>query len=840
MFTVATLGLLGLLANAQAGDAPGDVMPDRHWDVQHLHLDVRIDPRAGTVEGTTTHTVVPLPRRHRWLRLHQRALNIQSVSIDGTEVQGWRLGEDSLDIPMPQTGAKHEVSVTYTASPKLGLHFRRPEGSADPVLEAWSQGEDEENRYWFPSWDYPSDRFTFSSRIEAPSELIALSNGVLQGKEPSTDGYTAWSYRLDQQLVNYLVMAAVGDYEVVTDDSAGVPFEYIAPRGTNLQATADLFDNAVSNLTWLENTLGAPYPFPVYRQIAVSRFLWGGMENSSASTIALRHIPQTKWDREPSWGRTVVSHELAHQWFGDLLTTYGWRELWLNEGFADYYEKRFLETEEGPYAAAVWAIENRSAALWGEHPMAPNGYTFDGSDNHGVYVRGASFLRFLELHLGRDVFDAGIRSYVAHNADRLVETSDLRRELEDVSGSHLGWAFDTFVHSPTLPAASSTWSWANGTLTVTLTPTVEDLVAHVPVRVEVGLAEGTRTQTLWLGEGPTRWALPTTSQPLYVAVDADAATLVSWTHEQTPDQWAAQLRGAESLPARVVAMQQLGTVKEATDSAVAALISVVDDRDLHPEYVNVAVSSLGKLGTAPTIDRLLAAIDDPRRTVREASIDALASVPPEPPVIAHLLAVYGSDEDPINRASALQVLGTHSSEEALKLARRRLKQPDTSTSRIEHSVALTILGSHGETRDVKTVVAFLDAEHQAGVRRAAMGALPTLARNLDNVDDWRAEAAGALFEHIDDPDYRVRHNVITALGSVGDAPTEARLRAWARTDPTPLADAARRSAGAIRKRLSREGNPITLPSDEEESDEITIDERLETLEERLQRLEKQY
>ena len=219
------MSLLLTLAALAAPLRPGDAMPDRHWDVEALDLDVRIDPLAGTIEGTATHTVVPLGRRDGHLRLHQVALDVRQVSIDGAVVEGWRLGPETLDIPMPEIGERHVVAVSYAASPQNGLHFRAP--PEDAWVEVWSQGQEHENRYWFPSWDYPNDLFAFSASITAPADLVALANGV-QVDRTERDGQATTRYRLEGEIPAYLVAVAVGPYAVWPADGP-VPLDR-APR----------------------------------------------------------------------------------------------------------------------------------------------------------------------------------------------------------------------------------------------------------------------------------------------------------------------------------------------------------------------------------------------------------------------------------------------------------------------------------------------------------------------------------------------------------------------------------------------------------------------------------
>src|SRR5690606_24509373 len=265
------------------------------------------------------------------------------------------------------------------------------------------------------------------------------------GQEPAGAGWTRFRYRLDRPIVSYLVAIVAGEYATYVDESE-IPLTYIVPRTVGEEAARRSLGVTAEQVPWFSELLGHPFPYGSYRQAFVSRFLYGGMENATLTVLSDRLLLAHPSARDRST-EEVVAHELAHQWFGDLLTCYGWRELWLNEGFASFYTGRWLEHR---YGADRYAAEQRgwmTAALHDPAPMSPRAWSkVPGRDNAAVYVRGASVLHMLRTHLGTDVFDAGIREYVARNADRLVETDDLRRALEDVSGQHLGWLFEQWVH----------------------------------------------------------------------------------------------------------------------------------------------------------------------------------------------------------------------------------------------------------------------------------------------------------------------------------------------------------------------------------------------------------
>ncbi|MBW1881167.1 MAG: M1 family metallopeptidase, partial [Deltaproteobacteria bacterium] len=459
-----------LASEGPTRDRPGEVMPDRHWDVRHLDLDVTIDPEAGTISGTATHTVIPLGRRSGHLRLDQTALDITEVRIGGVVVEGWRTRPGVLEIPVPVRGDQLEVAVDWSAQPETGIHFRVPDDGADRILEAWTHGQAEDNQYWFPCWDYPNDRFTYSATITAPEALHATTNGALLETAPATPGWTRWSYALEQSIPAYLVALAVGDYAVYTEP-APVPLEFIVPAYVSQEQAHLTTGITGASVAWFNKVLGTNYPYPVYRQLFVQRFLYGGMENASLTVLSHRFLVPTDGDRGVH-AEMVLVHELAHQWFGDLLTCYGWREVWLNESFASYYAARWQAETRGPEFFATTLYGWHENALTEQAPLAVRSWARVGDRDSAsagtLYGRGGVLLHMLRKHLGDEVFDAAIRAYVRDNQGRLVESSDFRRALEDASGTHLGWLFDQFVYRHQFREVRTAWTWEDARLEVVL------------------------------------------------------------------------------------------------------------------------------------------------------------------------------------------------------------------------------------------------------------------------------------------------------------------------------------------------------------------------------------
>lgn len=818
-----------LALTALAG--PDGYMPDRHFDVRHMHLDLTVVPENGEVFGTVTHTVAPLGSPSKSLSLHQVGLEIREVRVDG-QVVSWRPQHHALVIPMPGDSKDHEVAVDYRATPELGLHFRGPsKGSPDANVEVWSQGQDHDNRYWIPSWDYPNDRFTYSARFTVPQELTVATNGLRTGSEPTDRaGYKAETFALDQELPAYLIALVVGDYGVYTDTSEGVPLEYLVPAAVSEDEARAAGSFAAPQIAYFNDLLGTPYAWPIYRQAFVQRFMYGGMENTSLTINSDLVLGLNPKNQERAEG--LVAHELAHQWFGDLVTCYGWRDRWLNEGFATMYASRWTEKAHGRAYYDHEVYQRMQSASQYTTPMARRSWSPEGPDSTGVYDRGMMVLHMLRTHLGDEVYDAGIRLYLQRHAHQFVESADLRRALEDVSGQHLGWVFDRWVHDAGAPELSTRWSHAEGQLTVDIAQ-AGDKLWPAPIQIEVGSDDDTVTRTVWMDGASTRLVLDLEATPLYVAVDPHGGVLARWTHEQSPEAWVAQATHSPTPHARLVAAEHLGEGR-ASEAAIEALAGMLGS-DAHPNFRGVAAEALGKLATAPASAVLARHRRDPDERVRASVMRALASAGSIEGTTGYLLEGT-RDASAHVRAASLLALAEADERVGLALARGAAGKPDESRRRTVHDAALQVLGEHGDQRDLKLIGRAFSGEVPSRLMDTAIWAAEARIYDLNDADRERARAtlSRSLVTLLHDRDYRVRETAIYGLERLGDSDARTHLLALAGETSVPeLRESARAAASAIR---SRQEPPQPLPPEVGPDAEV-IDQRLQDLEERLRRLE---
>ncbi len=781
--------MLLLVASALSGGTPAIapdrrnvVAPDRVFDMQALALDLTVDPTSRTIAGTATWTVNRLGPGE--LVLDGVALRIASVTVDGVAA-AFRITGPAIHIPVPDGLRDQSMTVIlhYSATPRSGLHFRAP--PMDRYAEVFSQGEANDNRYWFPGWDHPNDRFAYTGTFHVPEGWTVITNS-------GTD------------LANYLVMVAAGPYEATPAPGAIV---HAAPGGRTDGVTRDL----PAMFAHFAERTGVPFPWGTYRQVFVQRFLYAGMENTSATVEAEWLLYGPDATRSIAIER-IVSHELAHQWFGDLLTCRDWRELWLNEGFAEFMEADWHATHRGAWFYANGMRSRFRGSLEAES-LAARYFLPDAATSHNVYAKGASVLHMLRTLLGEDTFWRGIRRYVADNAHKTVDTDDLRSAMEVVSGRELGWFFQQWVELPTVPALTVTSRVKDGWTTVTVRQTLDD--SHppyaLPVEVEVGTEMGPRTVTAWLEGEDVEVSVEGIAT--YVAFDPRSGVLASVVHEQDPAMWEAQLRSEQ--PFAVLAA--IDALAETDHSAALLPLALAGPIDLRLAVIR----ALGKQRVPATLVLLAA---DPDARVREAAITALGegvSTAAMPTIQER----FSRDPNIDVRAAALGAMARLAPAQAVLAARSRLVPGSLGDDWLAARAA-DALGDHGTLADL-TVLLTLNGPGR--LRLARVRAASRIAGRMDvgsARDAAKSRVARAAEPLLTDLDQRGREGAVGVLSAAGDDRSIPVLESFRREETiAELASAALTAIQHIRAKQTPSATPNELAA------------KVEALEKRLTELE---
>jgi aminopeptidase N len=225
------------------------------------------------------------------------------------------------------------------------MYFRSVNmGYREEDEQLFTQGEDIEARHWFPTHDFPNEKFTSEVICHVPEKMTALSNGKLLD-EKVENGKRTVRYLQDKPHTAYLICIVAGRMKSIKDQYKDISLGFYTPE-TDIDIAKNSFKGTKEMMGFFEEEIGVAYPWARYDQAVVRDFMWGGMENTTLTTLTDGTLyPDETENIRSSQG--LVAHELAHQWFGDLVTTKDWAHLWLNEGFATYYAALYAKHAEG-------------------------------------------------------------------------------------------------------------------------------------------------------------------------------------------------------------------------------------------------------------------------------------------------------------------------------------------------------------------------------------------------------------------------------------------------------------------------------------------------------------
>ncbi|MBX7197551.1 MAG: M1 family metallopeptidase, partial [Sandaracinaceae bacterium] len=573
------------------GDSPRWSRP-RPFAIEHLHADITLDLGARAVDGEAMLLARRIDPAATELLLDAVDFEISDVCV-GDHGAAYRYDGRVLAVQVGTNGNAHAadlaVRIRYRATPRRGLYFvtatpplTRPDPAAAPT-EVWSQGQDEDNRCWLPLADHPGERMTTEIVANVPKGWFALSNGTLvsHASDPARETYR---WRQSEPHAPYLITLACGRFDEAHDKHGELPVDYYVPVGRAGDIARSL-GRTPKMIALFEQRLGTKYPWAKYAQIVVHDFIFGGMENTSATTLYDRALLDERAAIDVDMD-SLVAHELAHQWFGDLVTCRDWSHAWLNEGFATYCEHLWREHESGEdeyllgleHDQDVYLDEDRDRY---RRPIVTNVWSkpIDIFDRH-LYQKGGLVLHTLRRHLGDDAFFRGLAHYLAVMRGKSAETRDLHRALEEATGRSLEAFFDQWIARAGHVAleVSSEHDTSSGLLKLTLAQTqarsdTPTSLFAFSVPVVVVTEDGPEAVVLEVTRPRETFALRCAKPPRMILVDAGSSVLGTVDNRLSTALLAEQLANAPSAQPRWRAARALARRNEprATKALVTAM-----------------------------------------------------------------------------------------------------------------------------------------------------------------------------------------------------------------------------------------------------------------------------
>ncbi|GGA24460.1 hypothetical protein CYANOKiyG1_40080 [Okeania sp. KiyG1] len=456
--------------NSKSFELPGakpHYNPDRPGQVEHIFLDLELDIPNHSFHGNCIISINPVRSGIDKLTLDAVDLEIQSIKINDTE-QTFDYDGEELQIylqPATEAGKRIKVAIAYAANnPQRGIYFITPDKHyPNKPTQVWTQGEDEDSRYWFPCFDYPGQLSTSEIRVKVPHKFIAISNGELINTEESEDSKT-YHWMQKQVHPTYLMTLAVGKFVEIQDEWNGIPVTYYVEKKREDDALRTM-GKTPQMIEFFSQEFGYKYPYPKYAQVCVNEFIFGGMENTSTTLLTDRCLLDERAALDNRNSETLVAHELAHQWFGDLIVIKHWSHAWIKEGMATYSEVLWTEHEYGQDDAAYYLLKEARSYIAEDksryrRPIVTNVYreAIELYDRH-LYEKAACVYHMIKTELGDELFTKAIHTFVKNNAHKTVETIDLLRAIEQTTGRNLLFLFDQYVFRGGHPDYQVNYSW---------------------------------------------------------------------------------------------------------------------------------------------------------------------------------------------------------------------------------------------------------------------------------------------------------------------------------------------------------------------------------------------
>jgi aminopeptidase N len=758
---------------------------DRPLVIDHLALDITLDVGARSIRATATLDVRRVDPAAEHLELDAVGFDAVEVSVEGQVVASDYDGRLLL-VPVATERSKARVVVKYRATPRRGLYFLEPDQHyPERPRQVWSQCQEEDARHWIPCHDSPHVKMTTEVIARVPAGWFALSNGALLAKETPKSGPATYHYKMSEPHSSYLVTLAAGEFaeiadraEVARGDAGGagvreVTLSYLVPRGREVEGRR-AFARTPAMVSYFSEVTGVPYPFGSYSQIVVSDFIFGGMENTTATTM-YEHILLDERAALDVTSDDLVAHELAHQWFGDHVTCRAWYEGWLNEGFATFFEHVWREKHLGrdEYAYGVKAdLDAYTAEAHGRYrrPVVCQDYDapLDLFDRH-LYEKGGLVLHALRVELGDALFWRGVNAYLVKHAHGLVETRDLQRAMEDASGRGLGRFFEQWLYKPGHPEIEVEISWDKGIVAVTARqtqPTSDGVPAcfEVPIDLDIAGADGgVERRTVRMTEKQQLFALPAAVRPAFVVVDPEGRIVGELRLKVPGAMLRCQLEKAPTARGRWLAAQAL--VRADDPPTIEALTRTLGDENEFWGTRAECATTLGRIRGRECFDALERASGTAHPKVRRAVLNAIGQFRTTDAL--EVLKPYAlRDDSYLVEAEAARALGRTRQPAALDALVDLLER--ASWYDVVRTGAIDGLAALRDDRALPHLLARTRYGQPPRVRRAAVLSLPKVG------GDRKIREALELL--LDDSDPLLRIEAVRALGDLSDSKARPALR----------------------------------------------------------------
>ena len=640
--------------------------PEKKTALRHTKLKVDFNFSNQTLNGEEWLTAAPFFYPSDSLILDAKTMLIHQVALDQQgKLQNlpYTYRDDLLRIKLPKKYQKDEnytVYIKYTAQPEKvpnngnlsisdtkGLYFINPEGKPEGYpRQIWTQGEAESSSCWFPTIDKPNQKTTQEIEMTVPDSFVTLSNGLLKSSEKKGNLRTDY-WVMDKPHAPYLFFMGAGEFAVVKDTPwrGKVPVEYYVEKDYAPLAKK-LFGNTSEMMTFFSERFGYDYPWAKYAQIIVRDFVTGAMENTTAVSHSESAYQSEEALNDQNYWEYIIAHELAHHWFGDLVTAESWANLTVNESFANYSEYLWLAHKYGKDVADYHLRNNTQQYHQRPDDFKKDLVRFDYTSTDDMfdmvsYNKGGAILHMLRRYLGDEAFFQGVTDYLKTHAYGNGEAHQLRLSFEKISGKDLSWFFNQWYFgngNPTVKVEKH-YDTAKKLLTVKITQLQsEDLYFQFPLDIDIYQDNKPIRHTVWVNaRQENAFTFAVSKAPALVNINPEGIVVMQEQYPKTIKEYLFQIQHAPELKSRLEAISYLEAGK-------------------------------GK-------EVVLAALRDPYFKIRKAALELLEGYQLTKKDLALVEKIATSDPENLARAAAIWVLNNQEDKRYTALYEKALTVP---------------------------------------------------------------------------------------------------------------------------------------------------------------------
>ncbi len=758
--------------------------PDRNVELQDLVLDVTPDFDKRTVSGVMTVRFKPVGKSIKEIKLDAVDLAVSEVN-SSAPVANYNNDDKEIVVTFVDQipiGKETSLTIRYSAKPIYGLYFRSPSnGFAEADEHMFSQGEMIEARHWFPCFDHPNSKFTSEITCHVPDGMTVLSNGKEVSRKKDPDGKTAFHWIQDKPHVNYLITLVAGKFRKVEDKYNDVPLSlYVPPSDFNEAASA--FAPTKAAMEFFEKEIGVPYPWAQYGQVVVHDYHYGGMENTTLTTLSEAALYPKDSENCYSHGgmfdsnysyvsEAIVSHELAHQWFGDLVTCKDWSHVWLNEGFATYYSALFAGHKNG-HDDMLYAMYQNQQMVINTKDDRPIFYRrfkepVEQFSMNRAYAKASWVVHMIRAQLGEELFRRCIKTYVERYQYKTVGTENLNSVLEELSGRSFDRFFDQWIYGASIPDLNVTYEWDEKEKVAKISVSQQQKTGEqrakmqFPLSVRFKSKSGTVDRTFDVTQLDEDFYVHLDQSPDIVRIDPELCLLAKINFKPPAKMLYSQLVDKDDMVGRMLAASALGDKSD--DESIAKLKHCLNNDPFFAVRVQ-ASEALRKIHTDESLDALISGINQPDARARVYVVKDIGKFI-QPKAMNALLGLLGTEKNSAVVSSAIFSIGMYNKPEVKEVLLKFLNS-DSYKSRLA-GAAVYAMRAQSDLSYVQPIEEMLTKKRDQLSIVTIITALDAVAY-LSKTEKNRESARNFISEYLNDKKVSIQCGAIRALGTLED------------------------------------------------------------------------